>query len=510
MTTTPLALAAVPCWKDKPVLSNSASGSLAARRPWWRRWWLALVAALVVLLVLAGFGGYSVAYAGQALPGTSVAGTSVAGMDRQEVSALVSQRVADTRVQLTGDASASLSLADLGITVDVEATTDATLARSQGFFSRITAIGSSAEITPVFRLDEEQLAKTAQSLVPKDQAAAQNAALQIDEQGQVVVTPGQSGVALDAQALLAAARTAASSLDDQQLAVQFTPVEPKITTTAAEQAAERTRQTLAADIGVMVDGELVSASPAERAKWVSIKLNEDGSAQLTVDPNAVKNWVMEQAADLNTEPVLGKRTVRKSDGSVIKVEVEPVDGQKVTNLDEVVTQLADALGAGKNYAGEFVTETVAAETDDTVVDTLPAAETAGLPYTPAAGERWIDVDLSNHTATAYEGSTVVYGPISMVHGAPATPTVTGTYQVQSKVATQTMRGDNADGTKYETENVPWILYFYSGYALHGAYWRGSFGYAGDAGSHGCVNLPVSDAEWFYNWASVGTTVVSHY
>jgi len=69
-----------------------------------------------------------------------------------------------------------------------------------------------------------------------------------------------------------------------------------------------------------------------------------------------------------------------------------------------------------------------------------------------------------------------------------------------------MRGENADGTNYEAPDVPWVTYFYRGYALHGAPWRSSFGYSG---SHGCVNLPVSVAKQVYDFAPLGTPVVVH-
>src|SRR5699024_9600248 len=59
---------------------------------------------------------------------------------------------------------------------------------------------------------------------------------------------------------------------------------------------------------------------------------------------------------------------------------------------------------------------------------------------------------------------------------------------------------------YYTEDVPWGQYFHRGYAFHGAPWRSSFGYSG---SHGCVNMPVSDATWLYHWASIGTRLVVH-
>jgi hypothetical protein len=123
-----------------------------------------------------------------------------------------------------------------------------------------------------------------------------------------------------------------------------------------------------------------------------------------------------------------------------------------------------------------------------------------------AGERWIDINLSNYSLTAYVGNAPVLSTV-IVDGAEATPTVTGEFYIYTKMDTQTMKGDNVDGTTYETKDVPWVMYFYADWAIHGAYWRDSFGYSG---SHGCVNLPVDDAAWLYTWASVGTRVEVHY
>jgi lipoprotein-anchoring transpeptidase ErfK/SrfK len=66
------------------------------------------------------------------------------------------------------------------------------------------------------------------------------------------------------------------------------------------------------------------------------------------------------------------------------------------------------------------------------------------------------------------------------------------------VSSKTLSGDG-----YEYENVQWLLYFYQGYAIHGAYWHNNFGIPV---SHGCVNMTNADAEWFFNFAEVGTPV----
>lgn len=49
---------------------------------------------------------------------------------------------------------------------------------------------------------------------------------------------------------------------------------------------------------------------------------------------------------------------------------------------------------------------------------------------------------------------------------------------------------------FELRDVPWIQYFDSGFALHGAYWHDSFGVPR---SHGCINLSPIDARVVFNW-----------
>lgn len=49
---------------------------------------------------------------------------------------------------------------------------------------------------------------------------------------------------------------------------------------------------------------------------------------------------------------------------------------------------------------------------------------------------------------------------------------------------------------FELRDVPWIQYFASGYALHGAYWHDVFGIPR---SHGCINLAPIDARYVFLW-----------
>jgi lipoprotein-anchoring transpeptidase ErfK/SrfK len=124
-----------------------------------------------------------------------------------------------------------------------------------------------------------------------------------------------------------------------------------------------------------------------------------------------------------------------------------------------------------------------------------------VPSAGNGGEHWIDVDLSQQRVYAYEGDTVVNSFLAST-GTWQTPTVTGKFKVWIKVRSQAMSGPG-----YYLPDVPYVMYFYKDYGLHGAYWHNNFG---TPMSHGCVNLTIPDSEWLYNFSSVGTVVNVHY
>ena len=141
---------------------------------------------------------------------------------------------------------------------------------------------------------------------------------------------------------------------------------------------------------------------------------------------------------------------------------------------------------------------------DTPTSEYVAATVA--PYTPPQvasynGEHWIDVDLSQQRVYAYSGSDVVNSFVVST-GTWQTPTVTGKFKVWIK-----LRFTDMSGPGYYLPDVPYTMYFYKGYGLHGTYWHNNFG---TPMSHGCVNLSIPDAGWLYDFSAVGTVVNVHY
>jgi hypothetical protein len=111
-------------------------------------------------------------------------------------------------------------------------------------------------------------------------------------------------------------------------------------------------------------------------------------------------------------------------------------------------------------------------------------------------EKWFLVNLAEQTVTAYEGLRPVYATL-ISSGLDDWPTRTGQFRVWHRVTREKMSGNPGTSLYYYNADVPYIMYFDKGVALHGAYWHDKFG---NQVSHGCVNLPPQDAEWLYRWS----------
>ncbi len=133
--------------------------------------------------------------------------------------------------------------------------------------------------------------------------------------------------------------------------------------------------------------------------------------------------------------------------------------------------------------------------------TEAAPSTNKLPTNIQADQHWIDVDLSRQRAYAYQGSQLVRSFVVST-GIAVYPTVTGQYHVYVRY-----RYADMAGIGWYLKNVPYVMYFYKGYGLHGTYWHNNFG---TPMSHGCVNFKIEDAAWVYDFTTIGTLVNIHY
>jgi hypothetical protein len=127
---------------------------------------------------------------------------------------------------------------------------------------------------------------------------------------------------------------------------------------------------------------------------------------------------------------------------------------------------------------------------------LPVKETAVLGEDSRA-EKWIEVDLSEQKLIAWEGANKFLE--TLVSSGKWGRTPTGEFNIWGKFKYAKMSGGRKENhTYYYLPNVPYTMYFYRDFGLHGTYWHNNFGHPM---SHGCVNLPTLAAEKLFYWAT---------
>lgn len=127
--------------------------------------------------------------------------------------------------------------------------------------------------------------------------------------------------------------------------------------------------------------------------------------------------------------------------------------------------------------------------------TTPGSVAAPRSYTYALASKTLP-----QTLTVWQDGTVIaHSPANA--GIPAAPTADGTFPVYERLATQTMRGTNPDGSRY-ADPVAWVAYFNGGDAIHYIA-RASYG---SPQSLGCIEVPYAVGQTIWPHLTIGTLV----
>ncbi|GEK87009.1 L,D-transpeptidase family protein [Microbacterium aerolatum] len=411
-------------------------------------------------------------------PGTTIAGIPVGGLTPGAAADVVSSRLAGVEVAFTDvNGDPSVTGADLGASVDAAALANEAFAEHP-----MWNLGAwmPDPIAADIALDTEVAHDKLRSLLPTTYEDAVDAGVVFDAASKsYVITPAESGTGVDLDALTA---SIASTITDGGDVVSYSgaPAEAPAAVSDAEATTVADQlNTMLGTLGFYVGEErTVPVAPEVAATWLEV-VDDDGELRITADEAAIQTTVDKLPGLVNREPV-NAEVVVNSGGDVLSEITAGVNGRALGDVSQAASEFAEQLQNGEAAYALEVTE--------------PAFTTTTL-------HRYIDLNLSNQRAVLYQNGNVVHSwPVSS--GLPATPTPTGNFTVFAHTRIQDMVGRD-----YVTEDVPFNTWFAPDIAFHGAYWHNNFG---QQMSHGCVNMPVWQAEYVYNWAPVGTEVSVHW
>ena len=440
---------------------------------------------------------------GRAPRGTILMGQDVSGMDRPTLTALVLQRAASASLTLTVEGTPTTVPLSQIAQIDARATVEAVVSGAGSLTTHLHGIVGTREVAVRYTINKEARAALASRLSSTLRNHVVEPTVTWNEgSGGFTASPGKSGDAIDPSDLDSALDVAARELTDHAAPVSIRRTDPTVSAQEATSVAQSATALLDAELSVAVDGTAHTASKAQKASWIDFPVKE-GRIVPTVSQEKIKAWVSSLSTQAERKPVNAINDV-DSAGTVLQLARPGKSGRKAGNVEPVTAALVQGLGQGRSVSQQISWNEVPHSTESRVVPNGPER----FAYQAKAGEKWVDVNLTDSTLTAYEGQQVVYGPILINHGGVGHETITGTYKIYLRYQAQDM-GCTPEWP-YCERGVPWVSYWHNSYALHGAPWVKEFGIGTDESSHGCINIPVADAQAIWQWSEIGTTVVTHY
>ncbi|MDR2486881.1 MAG: L,D-transpeptidase [Clostridiales Family XIII bacterium] len=498
-----------------------------------------LIAALALALAVSGALAFSAVYfSSHVAPGTTLAGLDVGGADRESLARVVREAFAEKRVRVVlapeggvdgnagldaysgvgdnaddatdaddadnaddaTDASdaddagmeALLSFEELGVSMDLERTLDATFAGGGVSFFRKLNPYVEKRVPLAFDYDELAVQTALGEVFAGKLSPVKEPSVRYSKKtGKFKARQGNSGRSLEAEGLLASVKGDALTGEASTATAVLRETTPATTWSVAKQTARTLNRMLETEIDLIYEEETVYRIPKEKiASWLTASTDgQQGALAPSIRVEKIKEYIEEDLPE-KLESTANEEIFLVAKGGARDLIQAGKDGRRVTDMSGVYEEVVGALEKAK------------------AKKVKPGFET--LPYErrtiESAGEKWVEVDLGSQTTTLWSGEKKLR-TFTVSTGKAKTPTIQGTFRVYLKRDDHTMRGGNkAEGTDYAVPHVRWITYFKGGYAFHAAYWHNAFG---TPVSHGCVNMRTPEAKILYDFAPMGTKVVVH-
>lgn len=468
------------------MLPNSASASHHAshQRSGWKI--IALYAGAVVALGVAVVILFAVLVNGRVLPGTSAGGAALGFATIDDARSTIEQTLRTYESQplsLTLDGiPATGTLAQFGLSIDHERTLAALEKRSftwgvdNPLFAGANALHPDS-VRAVVTIDKNVAEKAVAALTSAKTTAAIDAVFSVPD-GVATVSPERSGFGFDVSLVEAQLVHHVAALDATALTLTSQTIAPGVTAALLEPARVQAAAFVAEPIVLKAASKTLRIKAKELGTWVMV---DPTTHALAANTDGIKATVKRFAQQVDTK---SSPKIMVAGTSYV---IDP--GSDNTGIDQVA-----ALAA----LTPLVTAAAPLRAVELAVTSVPApVKEVGSTGAPSTGSgKEIVVVLSEQRLYAWEDGTLA--KTFLISSGSTYPTYPGTFAVYNKIKDHTMAGPG-----YNLPHVPDSMYFDGPRAVHGAYWHHNFGHPM---SHGCINEPLPEALWLYNWTPVGTTV----
>lgn len=457
---------------------------------------LAIAGGILAFLIIIYF-SVAMYYSNRFLIGTTVNGVNCAGKTLEEVETYMQAQVEQYVLTINGADGYSQQIQGVDIDIKYDGVDVIQEAfEEQNEYGWIGALFAKNHITAnvSFTYDSEKLDQMIAGLdcLKEENQKEAVSAKPVYQDGTYVIQAEVPGTQVDQEKLKEAIQ---KSVDEMQPSMELTEkgcyIQPRFTTTSEEviSAKDGLNKCLEAKVTYSLDGITVTVDKTQIADWISVdddmnvQVSEKKARQFT-DTLGKKYNTPDKAQEIVTPT--GKKA--KVSGAIL--------GRKVGSAADC-EQLISEIKEGK------------------VVTRQPVLSQKATPEGEYAwGTTYTEVDLSVQHMWHISKGKVVF-ETDIVTGSPGRDTPAGVFKILEKKRNKTLVGNIVPETgqpEYRTPVSYWARITWSGVGFHDATWQPEFG--GDLyltrGSHGCINMPLSDVATYYNMISVGTPVIIHY